>query len=242
MPVASAAVYFSSARVVTPPAAKPPISVLVADFDNRSGQAVFNGLIEQALGVALEGAPFISAYPRVDAQRLVDQVAKGQRLDLERARIVAQREGINTVLAGAIVADGAGYRISLNVVDPVPGTVLSKEEQRASSRDDVLRVVGELASETRSALGDTTSESTRISAGETFTAASLEAAAAGTRRGRNCSRPAATASRFRCFARPPSSMRRSGGRSRAGRWPSPASATARRPSGCSSVPSPSPIG
>ena len=177
VPVASAAVYFSSARVVTPPVAKPPISVLVADFDNRSGQAVFNGLIEQALGVALEGAPFISAYPRGDAQRLVEQMAKGQRLDLERARIVAQREGINTVLAGAIVADGSGYRISLNVVDPVPGTVLSKEEQRAPTRDEVLRVVGELASETRSALGDTTPESTRISAGETFTAASLEAAA-----------------------------------------------------------------
>ena len=177
VPVASAAVYFTGSRVVVPAASKPPISVLVADFDNRSGQAVFNGLIEQALGVALEGAPFISAYPRADAQRLVEQVAKGQRLDLERARIVAQREGINAVLAGSIVADGSGYRISLNVIDPVPGTVLSTEEQRAPGRDDVLRVVGELASETRSALGDTTPESARIGAGETFTAGSLEAAA-----------------------------------------------------------------
>jgi tetratricopeptide (TPR) repeat protein len=177
VPLASAAVYFSSSRVVVPPAAKPPISVLVADFENRSGQAVFNGLIEQALNVALEGAPFISAYPRADAQRLVEQVAKGQPLDLERARIVAQREGINAVLAGVITADGSGYRISLDVIDPVPGTVLSKEEQRAASRDDVLRVVGELASDTRSALGDTTPESARLSAGETFTAASVDAAA-----------------------------------------------------------------
>jgi tetratricopeptide (TPR) repeat protein len=177
VPLASAAVYFSSSRVVVPPTARPPISVLVADFDNRSGQAVFNGLIEQALGVTLEGAPFISAYPRLDAQRLVDQVAKGQRLDVERARIVAQREGINAVLAGAIVPDGSGYRISLQVIDPVPGTVLSQEEQRAATRDDVLRVIGELASETRAALGDTTPESARLSAGETFTAASLDAAA-----------------------------------------------------------------
>src|SRR5687767_9710451 len=73
--VASATVYFTSSRVVIPPAARPSVSVLVADFDNRSGQAVFNGLIEQALNVALEGAPFISAYPRADAQRLVEQVA-----------------------------------------------------------------------------------------------------------------------------------------------------------------------
>ena len=58
VPLASAAVYFSGNRVVVPPAARPPLSVLVADFDNRSGQAVFNGLIEQALNVALEGAPF----------------------------------------------------------------------------------------------------------------------------------------------------------------------------------------
>ena len=48
---------------VVSPGARAPVSVLVADFDNRTGDPVFQGSLEQTLGLAMEGAPFITAFP-----------------------------------------------------------------------------------------------------------------------------------------------------------------------------------
>jgi serine/threonine-protein kinase len=178
VPIASALAFFGGSLLPDPipPLEHEPVPVLVADFDNQTGQQVFDGVIEQALGVALEGAPFITAYPRVDAQRLAFQIAKSDRLDLERSRLLAQREGIKVVLTGSIVAEGSRYRLTVNAIDPAPGTMLGTVTGTAANQDEVFGVVGELGSDLRTVLGDTTPESARLSDRETFTAASVEAA------------------------------------------------------------------
>ena len=53
-----------------PPAARAPLPVLIVDFENRAGDNVFDGALEQALSIAMEGAPFITAFPRRDAAGL----------------------------------------------------------------------------------------------------------------------------------------------------------------------------
>ena len=45
------------------------LTVLVADFTNRTGDAVFDGALEHVLGLGLEGAPFITSYTRTSARR-----------------------------------------------------------------------------------------------------------------------------------------------------------------------------
>ena len=47
-----------------------PVSVLIADFDNKTGDAVFDGTLEPMLGIALEGAPFISSFNRGQAKKI----------------------------------------------------------------------------------------------------------------------------------------------------------------------------
>ena len=59
------------ARTPPPPAERAPVPVLVADFDNTTGDPIFSGVVEQGLSIGLEGAPFVTLYPRADAQRLV---------------------------------------------------------------------------------------------------------------------------------------------------------------------------
>ena len=49
------------------PAPRAPLPVLIVDFENRAGETVFDGALEQALSIAMEGAPFITAFPRRDA-------------------------------------------------------------------------------------------------------------------------------------------------------------------------------
>ena len=178
VPVVGGTAYLTSARLTRNALVQPePKSVLIADFANETGDSVFNQLIESALGVSLEGASFIDSYSRSDAQRLLSQISKGQRLDVSNARVLAQREGIDIVVGGSIRSEGSRFRIEVEAIDPVPGTQLARRSVTAD-RDEVLAAIGQLGAEVRAALGDSTSQSAAASGRETFTAASLEAASA----------------------------------------------------------------
>ena len=73
-------------------AARDPISVLIGDFENKTGDPVFDGVVEQALSLGIEGASFVSAFPRRDALRAAAAIKPGAKLDEQTARLVALRE------------------------------------------------------------------------------------------------------------------------------------------------------
>ena len=148
---------------------------MIADFENRTKDPVFQGTLENALSIALEGASFITSYPREDARRNVAQIKPGALLDGAGARLLAAREGIKVVLTGSIEPAGSGYNLTVTAIDPAADKPLVTSSEGASSKAEVLQVVGTMASTIRSALGDETPESVRLSAAETVTAASLEA-------------------------------------------------------------------
>ena len=156
-----------------------PVSVLIADFDNRTGDAVFDGLIEQALSIGVEQAPHVAFYNRLEARDLASRLqpnATGLRLD--RARLVAVREGVDLVMSGAIEPDGGGFRLELRGVEPINGDLSFDVSVRADSRESVLEAVGALASAAREALGDQSSATSPSATAEAFTTASIEAARA----------------------------------------------------------------
>ena len=162
-----------------PAVARPPMSVLIADFENKTGDAVFDGVVEQAISLGIEGASFITAFPRREALRAAAAIKPGSGLDETTARLVAQREGINLVLAGSIEPRGSGYRIIARAVRPASeGTALSTLEIDAPAKAQLLETVGTLAGRMRAALGDTQAPAGGAASNETFTAASLEAATA----------------------------------------------------------------
>jgi eukaryotic-like serine/threonine-protein kinase len=160
------------------PAARDPVSVLVADFNNQANDPVFQGSLEQALSIAIEGASFITTYPRTTAGTVGARIRStpNVRLDEEMARLVARSEGIKVVLTGNIAArDGGGYDVQVRAVDPSDGKELAVARDRVSDKANVLKGLERVASQLRNALGDTTPESGRLAAAETVTAASLEA-------------------------------------------------------------------
>jgi tetratricopeptide (TPR) repeat protein len=156
-----------------PPPQRAPLPVLIANFDNRANDPLFEGTLEQALGIGIEGASFITAFPRRDALRVAAQIKAGSTLDESVARLVANREGIKVVLSGSIEPKGARYALTLKAQQP-DGTVISNLTATASSKNDVLGAVGSLASRMRRALGDTAPP--KPGEIETFTTVSLEAA------------------------------------------------------------------
>jgi tetratricopeptide (TPR) repeat protein len=158
-------------------AARDPLSVLVAEFDNRTGDAVFDGVLEQALGLGLEGATFITADPQRDALRSAAAIKAGSRLDEATSRLVAVREGVKLVLAGALLPSGSGYQLSVRAIDPAQGQDVASATETAADKSEVLEAIGEIATRLRRELGDTAAGNGDAGR-ETFTAASIEAARA----------------------------------------------------------------
>jgi tetratricopeptide (TPR) repeat protein len=162
-----------SGTVEAPAAAREPVSVLIADFENKTGDSVFDGVVEQAISLGIEGASFITAYPRRDALRAAAAIKPGGKLDEATARLVALREGVSTIVIGDIEPKGAGYHIRIRGLGPGnDATIRYSLEDDCGSKAEVLATVGALAGQVRVALGDTVA----AAANDAFTAASLEAA------------------------------------------------------------------
>jgi tetratricopeptide (TPR) repeat protein len=161
------------------PEQKEPLSVLVADFENGTGDPVFNDAVEQALGIALEEASFVTTYPRADAASVAEKLEPESSLDFRMARLVARREGVKVLVAGSIGLKGSGYEISVRAfepgLDPERGRPLATAKATAPSKAEVLQAIGRLASDIRRALGDKTPESVRLANAETFTTSSIAA-------------------------------------------------------------------
>jgi len=159
---------------------KPPpraLTVLVADLQNWTGEGVFDGTLEPALGLALEGASFINAFRRETARKIANDLKlEGSNLDEKRARLVAQREGIGVVTGGSIEKTASGYRVSLSAVDAFTGKTLVSGTEDVPTKDAALGAASKLAARVRAALGDATPEATQLKEAETFSAGSLDAA------------------------------------------------------------------
>ena len=152
--------------------------MLIADFENRVNDPLFDAALEQALSIAIERASFITSYRRDQALRVASQLNAGKTLDESTARLISRREGIKYVLSGFIEASGGGYKIALRAIDPVDGKTFSSAEATPRRKEEVLGAVAALASEIREALGDTKARGQRTADAETFTATSLDAMAA----------------------------------------------------------------
>ena len=167
------------ASVMGPPAESEPISVLVADFVNETGDASFDGALEQTLAIAMEGASFISAFPPARARKLAEQLEPGSSLDENMARLISRREGLSVILLGTITGGERGYGVTVEAVDPGveagEGGALATAREAAKDKDGVLAAVAKAAAELRGDLGDSTPRSDRMAAAETFTTASLDA-------------------------------------------------------------------
>jgi tetratricopeptide (TPR) repeat protein len=154
-----------------------PVSVLVADFTNNTGEAVFDDTLEPMFNVALEGASFLNAFSRGQARKLALKLPKPtDKLDAEAARLVAVSEGINVVVTGSLTRGDDGYRIAVQVLDARTGNSIANPETTVKTKDAVLPAIPRLVAPIRKVLGDSTPESAQLNAvSGAFTAASLEA-------------------------------------------------------------------
>jgi len=174
--VAALAVIFFLRTRPTKSIAHAPVSVLVADFTNHTGDPMFDGTLEPQFNVALEGASFVNAFSRGDARRLAGKLPHPtDKLDEQASRLIAVSQGIGAVVIGSLSRRGDGYKISVEALDARTGNSIATTDALAANKDEVLRDIPKLTAPIRKALGDTMPESVQLNTlTGGFTAASLE--------------------------------------------------------------------
>jgi serine/threonine protein kinase/tetratricopeptide (TPR) repeat protein len=130
--------------------------ILIADFDNTTGDAVFDGTLKQALAVKLEESPFLNV---LSDQRVRETLgfmnrAADTQVTAAVAREICQRQGIKAVMLGSIASLGSTYVMTLAAENCSTGDVLAREQATAASKEQVLSALGSAASQIRSKLGE----------------------------------------------------------------------------------------
>src|SRR5260221_10530245 len=99
--------------------------------------------------MSMEVASFITSFNRGQAHKLAAQVQPGATiLDEQLARLIATREGINTVIGGSIARQGDSYRVVVRALDGVTGKVIATDSDKIQKKD-VLVAMGKLAATIR---------------------------------------------------------------------------------------------
>jgi eukaryotic-like serine/threonine-protein kinase len=154
-----------------------PVSVLVADFTNLTGDPLLDSTLEPMFGEALEGASFVNVFSRGDARKMAEKLPHPtDKLDEQSARLVAVNQDVSAVITGEISLRGDEYDISAMALDAVTGKVLARSEVTVANKQDIVTSIPKLVVPIRKALGDSTPASVQfkeVSGG--FKAASLEA-------------------------------------------------------------------
>jgi len=131
-------------------------SIVLADFTNTTGDAVFDGTLRQGLAVQLQQSPYlnlVSDQQIAQTLKLMEQ-PPDTRLTGDLARQVCQRANAQAVIDGSVANLGSQYVIGLNAVNCRTGDSLAQAQATADAKEHVLDALTKAASDMRAKLGE----------------------------------------------------------------------------------------
>jgi serine/threonine protein kinase/Tfp pilus assembly protein PilF len=131
-------------------------TIVLADFENTTGDPIFDGTLKVALAVALEQSPFLKVFPDERARETLRFMERSpdERVTRSLAREIARREQLKALIAGSIASLGRNYVITLEAVNAETGDVMAREQTEAATKEEVLASLGTATSRLRENLGE----------------------------------------------------------------------------------------
>jgi len=152
-------------------------SVVLADFDNKTGDTVFDDALKQALSVQLGQSPFLNILSdrRVEETLRLMGRPSTERITRDVARELCIRTGSKAIVLGSISNLGGQYVIGLNTVGCNSGDTLATEQEQTDAKQDVLKALSTAASALRGKLGESLATIQKFDVPVEATTPSLEA-------------------------------------------------------------------
>jgi len=165
-------------RARTAPRLTEKDTIVLGDFTNSTGDAVFDGTLREGLSVELEQSPFLSLVSEEGIRRTLQMMERPANTQVtpEITREVCQRTNSAAALDGSIALIGNRYNLILKAVNCANGDLLASTEAQANDKSHVLDALGKVASEMRRRLGESLSTVQKYNTPlEQATTSSLEA-------------------------------------------------------------------
>jgi tetratricopeptide (TPR) repeat protein len=151
--------------------------VLISDFENQTGDPVFDKSLTTAFTTSLGQSSYANVYSRRRVSEALKRMKKPavDRIDEPLAQEIAVREGLKVIVLPSISGVGESYRVAASIRDVASGKDVKSEFVKANGKDKVLDAVDTLSAAIRKDLGEslqTVSQGKRLSS---VTTQSLEA-------------------------------------------------------------------
>jgi serine/threonine protein kinase/tetratricopeptide (TPR) repeat protein len=130
--------------------------LLVTDFDNHTGDPLFDSSLLTALTVSLEQSSHANVVPRARIADSLHRMGKAgdERITEDLAREISQREAIRAILSCSIAKVGQQYVLTARLIDPKSGVAQRSYLEQAKDQDHVLDALGSVATRVRRDLGE----------------------------------------------------------------------------------------
>jgi eukaryotic-like serine/threonine-protein kinase len=133
--------------------------LLLADFDNKTGETIFDGTLRQGLAVQLQQSPYLSFLPGPEVRRTLRMM--GQPTDVRitpaMGQEICERERLKAFIAGSIASMGSHYVLTLVAVNGHTGEMVAHEQSEAASKEQVLTALSQATTRLRKQLGESLS-------------------------------------------------------------------------------------
>ncbi|HLB92741.1 MAG TPA: serine/threonine-protein kinase, partial [Terriglobales bacterium] len=131
-------------------------TIVLADFANSTGDAVFDDTLKTALSVSLNQSPFLNVLSenKVAATLKLMSRPADTKLTPEVTQELCQRAASKAYIAGSIASLGSQYVLGLKAVNCQTGDPLAEQQLTAAGKEKVLDALGEAASKLRTELGE----------------------------------------------------------------------------------------
>ena len=122
-------------------------TIVLADFANTTGDAVFDGTLRQGLAVQLEQSPFLKIMDdeQVQHELRLMSLAPASHITNQIAHDICLRDGAAATIDGSIASLGKNYVITLQAITCQDGATLAREQIQADDKEHVLNALGTAA-------------------------------------------------------------------------------------------------
>jgi len=131
-------------------------TIVLADFENKTGDGVFDDTLKQALAIDLEQSPYLNIFPDVKIQQTLKLMGRSpqDRITSEIAREICVRNGIKALLVGSIARLGSQYVVTLKATNATSGDSVGDSQSEAGAKEEVLKALSNAATTLRRKLGE----------------------------------------------------------------------------------------
>jgi tetratricopeptide (TPR) repeat protein len=138
------------------PSFQPRDTVLIADFENQTGDPRFDNALGTAFGVSIAQSRYANVYPRMLLDDVLQRMGRpqGDRITPALGREICLRESIRGLIVSSITRAGQQYSLTAQLVDPQSGEPVRSYTERADGEGHVLDALDVLSTKIREALGE----------------------------------------------------------------------------------------